>query len=379
MTETDDTNERHAIEQTAAEWVLRVQAADVTETELMEWDAWLKADERHREAFDALEATSALIGRERQTLMDIPLPDRASLAADGYGGEQAISALGADGGTGAAVSAPASPGMPRRAARWAIAAGALLAVGAASWLVLGDGWISSPGNQLKVVETQESEHRRIELDDGSRIELGAASSLSINYSTERRTVVLETGEALFEVFEDPGRPFVVLAGNGTITAVGTAFNVRREASRVVVTVTEGEVEVVQQGRSPIVPAGRGANAPSDSSPARQTLAVGERVAYTANSMTRLDDVMPDAATEWRDGRLRYRAEPLKHVIPDVDRYSAHTVIIGDAAVGDLRFTGTVFQDSADEWLRGIEQVFPVEVVELDGERLLLRLREPQEQ
>lgn len=366
MTETDKTNERHAIEQKAAEWVLRVQAADVTETELMEWDAWLKVDERHRQAFDALEATSALIGRERQTLMDIPLPDRASLAADGYGGEQAI-------------SAHASPGMPRWATRWAMAAGALLVVGAASWLLLGDGWIASPGNQLKVVETQESEHRRIELDDGSRIELGAASSLSINYSTERRTVVLETGEALFEVFEDPGRPFVVLAGNGTITAVGTAFNVRREASRVVVTVTEGEVEVVQQGRSPIVPAGRGANAPSDSSPARQTLAVGERVAYTANSMTRLDDVMPDSATEWRDGRLRYRAEPLKHVIPDVDRYSAHTVIIGDAAVGDLRFTGTVFQDSADEWLRGIERVFPVEVVELDGERLLLRLREPREQ
>ena len=66
---------------------------------------------------------------------------------------------------------------------------------------------------------------------------------------------------------------------------------------------------------------------------------------------------------------------LKHVIPDVDRYSSNTVIIGDAAVGELRFTGTVFQDGADEWLRGLEQVFPVEVVELDGDRLLLRLRE----
>ena len=429
------------IQQAAADWLLRVQEPDVTEADLLEWDAWLKADRRHRRAFDALESASAFIAREQTALSDIPLPSDAALSADNYTGEVPIAALidrspnnanpAVAGPQRSTVVVPATPSVSRsglkntrgsgfqprlnanlakiaprwrshdcllepnqifettssesplpssaqssvqsHGIRWAIAATVLLTIGATAWFAINEDWLTAPETQLQVVETKESEHRSIDLEDGSTIELGAASSLSVNYSGERRTVVLEAGEALFEVAKDPNRPFVVLAGNGTITAVGTAFNVRRDADRVVVTVTEGEVEVVQQG-------GSIARVPDESvteiaTPAHQTLAVGERVEYSAAGIARLDNIEPAVATEWRNGRLRYRAESLKHVIPDVDRYSPQTVIIGDAAVGELKFTGTVFQDNADEWLRGLEAVFPVEVVELDDQQLLLRLRD----
>ena len=438
MTKTDT---KRDIQQAAADWLLRVQEPDVTEADLLEWDAWLKADRRHRRAFDALESASAFIAREQTTLSDIPLPSDAALSADNYTGEVPIAALidrspnpatpAVAGPQRSTVVAPATPSVSRsglkntrgsgfqprlnanlakiaprwrshdcllepnqifettssesplpssaqssvrsHGIRWAIAATVLLTIGTTAWFAINEDWLTAPETQLQVVETKESEHRSIDLEDGSTIELGAASSLSVNYSSERRTVVLEAGEALFEVAKDPNRPFVVLAGNGTITAVGTAFNVRRDADRVVVTVTEGEVEVVQQG-------GSIARVPDESvteiaTPARQTLAVGERVEYSAVGIARLDNIEPAVATEWRNGRLRYRAESLKHVIPDVDRYSPQTVIIGDAAVGELKFTGTVFQDNADEWLRGLEAVFPVEVVELDDQQLLLRLRD----
>ena len=387
-------NTKRDVEQTAAEWLVRVQEPDVTEKDLVEWDAWLKADKRHRRAFDALEAASAFIAREQTSLSDIPLPDDTALSTDNYAGDAPIAdyidqptnkkrpathsskqpTVGRTASLSAPDAVPSSVKSPiqRPNSRWAIAATVLLTIGVTTWFTLNDNWLTPTDTQLKVVETQESEHRRIDLDDGSTIELGAASSLSVNYSSERRTVVLEAGEALFEVAKDPQRPFVVLAGNGTITAVGTAFNVRRDADRVVVTVTEGEVEVVQQG-------GSITQVPDDplteiKPPARQSLAVGERVEYSAAGIARLENVAPAVATEWRNGRLRYRAESLKHVIPDVDRYSPQTVIIGDAAVGELQFTGTVFQDNADEWLRGLEAVFPVEVVELDDQQLLLRLR-----
>ena len=356
------------IEQTAAEWLVRLQEPDVTEADLIEWDAWLKADRRHRRAFDGLESVSAFIAREQSALVDIPLPSEDELRTDEYAGEQRIALLN-DSSVGDERLTVQKSGV-----RWAMAATVLLAIGVAAWFAAESDWPSTPDSHLQVVETRKSEHRSVELDDGSRIELGAASSLSVNYSGERRTIVLEAGEALFEVAKDPDRPFVVVAGTGTITAVGTAFNVRRDVNRVVVTVTEGEVEVVQQ-------AGATVRMPDDSitgetsAPVRQNLVVGERVEYNATGIARLDDVAPEAATEWQNGRLRYRAESLKHVIPDVDRYSAQTVIIGDAAVGELKFTGTVFQDNADEWLRGLEKVFPVEVVELDGDKLLLRLRE----
>lgn len=368
MRESNDN--KRGIKQAAADWLVRVQAPEVTEADLLEWDAWLKADVRHRRAFDALDATSAFIAREQNALADIPLPDADSVCADDYAGEHAIAEL-ADSPPGRVIRARSAS-----ATRWAIAATVLFAVTATAWLGFDANWLAVREGHLQLVETRESEHRRIELDDGSSIELGAASSLSVNYSAKRRAVVLEAGEALFEVARDPNRPFVVLAGSGTITAVGTAFNVRRDADRVVVTVTEGEVEVVQQGGSPSSMTGEGSAAAPDPAPLRQTLLVGERVEYNAAGLARLDDVSPAAATEWRNGRLRYRAEPLKHVIPDVERYTPHILIIGDTAVGELKFTGTVFQDKADEWLRGLEQVFPVEVIELDDEQLLLRLREP---
>ena len=69
------------IEQTAADWLVRVQEPDVTEADLLEWDAWLKADKRHRRAFDALESASAFIAREQAALSNIPLPSDAALRA----------------------------------------------------------------------------------------------------------------------------------------------------------------------------------------------------------------------------------------------------------------------------------------------------------
>ncbi|MCG8696066.1 MAG: FecR domain-containing protein, partial [Minwuiales bacterium] len=240
------------IQQAAADWLVRVQEPDVTEADLLEWDAWLKADRRHQRAFDALESASAFIAREQTALSDIPLPNDAALRADTYIGEVPIAELidhspNSEASAGGGPQSSAQSSVRNHRFRWAIAATLLLTIGTTVWLAINEDSLTEPETQLRVVETKESEHRSIELEDGSTIALGAASSLSVNYSGKRRTVVLEAGEALFEVAKDPNRPFVVLAGNGTITAVGTAFNVRRDADRVVVTVTEGEVEVVQQG------------------------------------------------------------------------------------------------------------------------------------
>jgi transmembrane sensor len=56
-------------------------------------------------------------------------------------------------------------------------------------------------------------------------------------------VVLERGEAHFQVAKNPARPFVVVARGVEIRAVGTAFSVGLESTRVEVLVTEGQVAV----------------------------------------------------------------------------------------------------------------------------------------
>jgi len=84
---------------------------------------------------------------------------------------------------------------------------------------------------------------RIQLSDGSRIDLNTDTELSIQYTWTARSVKLERGEALFSVVHNPEKPFEVIAAGGRIQDIGTRFNIYRQADRVSVTVLEGEVSV----------------------------------------------------------------------------------------------------------------------------------------
>ncbi|MCZ9336070.1 FecR family protein, partial [Klebsiella pneumoniae] len=73
--------------------------------------------------------------------------------------------------------------------------------------------------------------------------LNTASALSIRYSESERALMLEAGEALFQVAKDTARPFIVRAGAGETQALGTVFAVRRSGEDVRVVVAEGRVMV----------------------------------------------------------------------------------------------------------------------------------------
>src|SRR5690606_28626324 len=98
-----------------------------------------------------------------------------------------------------------------------------------------------------VVRTGVGEQRTVTLEDGSRVSLNTATRLSLHFDRGVRRVRLQSGEALFEVARDPGRPFVVESGDRQVRALGTAFIVRRDAGRIAVTLMEGSVEVAPVG------------------------------------------------------------------------------------------------------------------------------------
>src|SRR3546814_1997107 len=52
---------------------------------------------------------------------------------------------------------------------------------------------------------------------------------------------------MFDVAHDASRPFVVDAGVGTVTALGTRFQVQRNEDRVSVTLLEGAVGIATAG------------------------------------------------------------------------------------------------------------------------------------
>src|SRR5690606_33594553 len=121
-----------------------------------------------------------------------------------------------------------------------------------------------------------------------------------NFTRSTRSVALDRGEAHFNVAKDPKRPFQVSAGVGTVTAVGTAFNVqRRQDAHVVVTVTEGIVEVAPISKD----AESGGEASStEERPDVLRVSRGEEVSYDAQGRStpiRVAEVT--AAIAWRDG------------------------------------------------------------------------------
>lgn len=369
----NDTDEARAERlQAAAEWLLTLQDVRLTHEQFLRWEAWIEQSPLNQQAFDEMERLSRRTVALNDELTDMPLPSRAETESDEYRGDMSVAdwLQGESNGASEATygySKSRWHGMAKAAA----VAGVAIVLGVVAVTEIPDGASKRP---VSTYETTTSEHREITLADGSVIDIGARSSLSVNYTSDRRAVVLEAGEALFTVAKNPDRPFVVIAGSGTITAIGTAFNVRRDAAHVVVTVTEGKVEVEQRDESP----GESAVLPtSDESPPEAgsaTVSVGERVAYDATGMADVTATDPEMATSWLNGQLQFRAEPLKYVIKGVNRYSDKHVIIADKSVEDLVFTGTVFQDQADDWLKGLEAVFPVEVENVGRNTVLVRAR-----
>jgi transmembrane sensor len=221
-----------------------------------------------------------------------------------------------------------------------------------------------PSAEPWVFETKVAERARVELTDGSTIQLGPLTSVTATFTPGARSVVMDRGEALFNVAHDAKRAFRVQVGAGVITAVGTSFNVRRLEQQVVVTVSEGAVEVAPE------------NAGQASAGTR--VASGKAVSYDAKgnrSAVHTADV--GTALAWRNGVLQYKGEPLSYVVQDVNRSSRRKVSIADEAAGRILFTGTIVAAEIDDWLAALGEVFPeLEAVPEDNDHVVIRMRQP---
>jgi transmembrane sensor len=203
------------------------------------------------------------------------------------------------------------------------------------------------------------------LTDGSEITLGGRTKLVVTFSASVRTVDLMRGEAWFRVAHDTKWPFVVHAGDGVIRDVGTAFLVRRDSDRVVVTVTEGTVAVSASPLVSLSPTLIG-GAASILLPSPIRLARGERLSYRDNGVVAsVAHADANAATAWIHGRLIFDDEPLRYVIENVNRYSPRHISATPSA-GRLRFSGVIVDGEIEQWLHGLPKIFAVGVDEGGG-------------
>ncbi len=226
------------------------------------------------------------------------------------------------------------PRRSRSSARRRRQAAAALAAG----LILAAGWIAWRARGQVTYRTAVGEVASYQLEDRSVIFLNAASELSLDYTRALRRVVLSSGEASFEVAEDPHRPFVVECGATRVTAVGTEFVVRRVADVTTVTVLAGQVVV--EGEFDLPPG----DDPVDSTAGpseRRALPLGpkQRLAVEDSRRARLTTVETFEAVSWRQRRLIFDSERLEEVAAEFNRFNAQAIVIEDAGLRELRISG----------------------------------------
>jgi transmembrane sensor len=127
----------------------------------------------------------------------------------------------------------------RRITVWSIAAVlAVLALGVSLLLT----WIK-PGDAGDWRDYSASSDQRVVLEDGSALEIRAGSSLTARFSRTQRQVRLMKGGVLFTVQRDAARPFLVNFPAGSLSVIGTRFDVEVRDVRTKVSVIDGTVRV----------------------------------------------------------------------------------------------------------------------------------------
>ena len=247
-----------------------------------------------------------------------------------------------------------------------IAAGVLVVFGAV--LTYLSPWRGPDDSHLqKQFATRVGEQQTLELDDGSVVTLNTGGELAVDYSGPARRIVLERGEAYFEVTEDPRRPFTVDLGVRSVTAVGTAFNIRKSPERYQVAVIEGAVvfhAVTEDAASPPPPVSADGQAASVSAPGQRRVEAGWVAEFDlgADALTAFQPESMDRYQDWRSGMLSFYREPLYEVIKELNRYSRKKILIEDASVMELNVYTAVNIHEIDAALKGMELVLPIEVV-----------------
>jgi transmembrane sensor len=334
----------------ACDWFLRLRESHESTELIAEWLAWCRADARNPAAF---EEVRALWWATRAVT---PLPE-----SDNHLVPQASA-------TGAA--------RPRWWTRWTLAAAIALALIATGSIVRFVTHGAGNASASMILVTEQKEHRSFQLRDGSRVELAGDSRVSVRLEADSRQLVLERGEAYFKVAHDRTRPFVVAAGATHVTAVGTSFNVRAGFDHVVVAVDEGVVVVEPGARDGMGETGspRAVTSPAEPSHAIR-LRRGQEVSVgVKNHELEFTSIEPAAVASWREGRLRFAREPLRSVIASVLAASGQQIVLTDPALGDLRFTGTVFSSRVADWAQGLPSIYPV-TVRMEGEEFVVEPRE----
>lgn len=251
--------------------------------------------------------------------------------------------------------------LPKNAV-WGIAA-TFLVMAIAIGVIVQRTWLNSTPEFAAVsqkVQTGVGEQKNVTLSDGSQLHLNTNSLVTVDFTSSARNIVLLKGEAHFEVAHDKTRPFSVTAGNNTVTAVGTAFNMQYvDDNAFELVVTDGKVLVKDRfkasssneslfGKRPVTEEGLLMFA------GEKATVLGKVEARESMSQDEIDD---DLA--WQQGMIVFKGEPLESVLLEIGRYTPVRFHISDNSLRKRRVAGYFKVGDIDGLLSALESSFNI--------------------
>lgn len=187
-------------------------------------------------------------------------------------------------------------------------------------------------NRIVEVQTLAGQKSNIELPDASVVSLNALSEISYdarNWDTKREIKL--SGEAFFDVAK--GAKFDVVTSEGTVTVLGTEFNVKQRGNFFEVGCFEGTVRVITSNSTQIL------------KPGDNFTVYGER-AISGNHR--------HSQPKWIKNISEFKRIPVSEVIAELERQYDIKVEHEGVDTNQL-FTGGFDHDSLDDALRAISE------------------------
>jgi transmembrane sensor len=224
----------------------------------------------------------------------------------------------------------------------------------------------SPAPARQLLATEPGEERLAQLEDGSTARLASDSRLAIAFGRTRRLLVLEKGSARFDVRHE-ARPFIVMAGGGSVTARGTMFDVDlTRTGQVEVRLIRGMIDVQ-------LPHPR----PNQTAPVRRLVA-GESIAFVVpRSLSPLTPQIPATqavagpSDDDMDARS-FASVPVATLVAEANRSATRPIRLADGALGDERVSGRLRVDDTEKLARRLSGLFGWSVDTSDPKVIVLK-------
>lgn len=230
---------------------------------------------------------------------------------------------------------------------------------------------------LQKIITAYGTRQQIVLPDSSVVWLNAGSSLEFPmvFSPERREVVL-TGEAYFDVVNNPGHPFYVKLDKMSVKALGTEFNVRAYPGddRIETTLLSGLVHLVQKkgsGEKTLLKMKPDQHVVYNKKENHMMLTEKTKDSSTseekkndatiAAKLPSLDaEVVSNKHTAWVAGKLIFRNDSMEEIVRRLERWYNVDITLNNAILKDYSYTATFTDETLEQVLELLKISAPID-------------------